>query len=705
MSSKQQRTVKGEDQKASRNSGWTALSWDDLTEWAGSRSVDRGRAYQKQGRVHDLAISEDGRLLATVTGGSRYAVTVWYESSPKKSGTIDSSCTCPVGASGCKHAVAVVADYLEKLGNGEKTPVADQDDDRWELLADETGGADDEDDSDFRSGDEDEDDDDDDEKEFYVHRHQEDSRKKTRKATDEKIRKHIEAKSREELLELVWSLTERFPELREEFSDRIILGEGNVDRLVTDARKELRLIASETGWRNSWTGEGQTPDYSRVKHRLERLLELGHPDAVVCLGTEVLTLGNEQIGQSNDEGETAEAVGECLPVIFEAVAASTLTPPRKLLFTIDAHLRDDYGIVNDAADAVLRMTCAKSAWSEVADVLTQRLISKIPKEDESSRDYHRNQIANWLIESLKKAGREGEILAVCEREARVSGSYERLVQRLIEIKRYDEAERWATEGIEKTVAKLPGIASSLEKLLGEMAIRRRQWPIAAAHAALEFITRPRRESFQQLLKAAAKASCEDRIRAIALNFLETGISPLSSPGKAPAKSATNAEWPLPMPDYLLPLFNLKSRLGPSAGPHFDVLIDMAIADHRHDDVLRWYDAMTAGQQHRGSMTWFGSGNYGDRVAAAVVESHPERSLAIYRQHVDDHLPHASFSSYEAVAGYLRKMRPILQGLRRESEWDGLLADIRLRYKNRPKFMEVLDRLDPGPIVEQKRVQR
>src|SRR5580704_15024209 len=57
MSSKQQRAVKGKAHKVSRKDGWTALSWDDLSEWAGSRSVDRGRTYQKQGRVHDLAIS------------------------------------------------------------------------------------------------------------------------------------------------------------------------------------------------------------------------------------------------------------------------------------------------------------------------------------------------------------------------------------------------------------------------------------------------------------------------------------------------------------------------------------------------------------------------------------------------------------------------------------------------------------------------
>jgi uncharacterized Zn finger protein len=599
--------------------------------------------------------------------------------------------------------VAVVAEYIERLSANEDTPVADQGDERWELLADETGdeSEDEEDDFDVDAGD------DEDEQEYYVHRHRhpEASGRKTLQASNEKIRKHIEAKSHEELVELLWALTERFPELYEEFRDRIALGEGNVDRLVTEARKEIRRVSSEAGWVNSWTGEGQTPNYSRVKHRLERLLELGHPDAVVRLGKELMTLGNEQIGQSNDEGETAEAVGECVPVIFQAVAASTLTPAHKLLFAIDAHLRDDYGIVNDAADAILKMPGPKSAWSEVADVLTQRAKSPVKDDDPYYRKYQHEHIADWLIRALENAGREGEILAVCEQEARVSGSYERLVKRLIEKKQYEEAERWATEGIDKTSAKLPGIASNLERLLGDMAILRRQWPIAAAHAALGFFSHPSRDSFQKLLEAAAKADCENSIRGIALNFLESGASPLPSPGKVSAKSVENAEWPLPMPVYLLPLLGNQSRYRPTAGPHFDVLIDMAIADRRQDDVLRWYDAMSAGQKHRGSMSWYGTGGYGDQVAAAVTESHPERSLAIYRQRVDDHLPHASASAYEAVAGYLRKMRPILKALHREVEWDGLLADIRLRYKNRPKFMEILDKLDPRPIVEQKRARR
>jgi len=702
MSAKQQRAGQETKQEISRKGKRTDLSWDDLTEWAGSRSVERGRSYQRQGRVHDLVISEDGWLLATVTGGERYAVTVWCEQSAKKGGAPYSRCTCPVGASGCKHAVAVVAEYLERLGKGAEIPVADQDDERWEMLADENGEDDDDDEVndpgiDFDDGNYCED--------PYVHRHQQLSNiaKKTRKVTDEKIRKHIEAKSREELAALVWSLAKRFPELREEFRDRITLGEGDGDRLVTEARKELKRVASEVGWQNSWTGAGHTPDYSRVKHRLERLLELGHPDAVVRLGSEIMTLGNEQIEQSNDEGETAEAVGECMPAIFQAVAASTLTPACKLLFAIDAHLRDDYGVVNDAADMVLKMASTQAAWSEVADILAQRAKSPAKEGEPYYRRYQHERIAEWLIKALENAGRGDEVLAVCEREARVSGSYERLVRRLLEKKRYDEAECWAAKGIEKTVAKMPGIASSLGKLMGEMAIQRKQWAIAAAHAAWEFFEHPSREGFQQLLKAATKAECKEPVCNTALNFLETGVSPLQPLLKA--KNNPNAKWPLPTPVYLLPLLRIESRMRVAGSPHFDVLVDMAIADRRHDDVLRWYDAMQAGQKHRGSTAWYGYSDYGDRVAAVVAESHPERSLAIYRQRVDHHLPHASASAYEAVAGYLRKMRPILQLLHREAEWDGVLADIRFRYKNRPKFMDILDKLDPMPIVEQRKARR
>lgn len=644
--------------------------------------MTRGRAYQRGGRVHDLAISADGRLLATVSGGRRYATQVWWEAD-----ALLSSCTCPVGWNGCKHAVAVVAVYLDMLAKGTTVPIADTEDARWGELASNVPGAPSED---FEDGDEGESEDDED---------QPIPRRRAGKgrADDEKIRKHIDAKSREELAALVWSLTQRHPALRAEFRERIALGEGDADRLIAEARKELRRATSEPGWRNYWKGEGYTPDFGRLARYLDRMVELGHADAVVKLSREIMSRGVEMIGQSHDEGETATAFAECLPPIFRAVAKSSLPSAKKLLFAIDADLRDEYNVIeSDLLDAVLEGNISPSDWSSAADELASRLKSDARTGGNFHDKCERERIADWLVRTLTKAGRDDEIIAVREREARVTGSYERLVPLLIERKLYDDAERWATEGIQRTVKDAPGIADHLAKAMGEIARLRGQWNEVAAHGAWEFFERPGREKFAALVAAAERAGCREPVERLALGFLETGKLPFSvAVKKEGAHSATlHPDWPLPLPDYLLPL----SRTG-DAHPHYDVLIDMAISGRRPDDVLRWFDTWRAAQKGQRAGWHFGAGSYADKVAAAVAESHPERTLDVYRGCVDQNLTRAEVSAYETVAAYLKKMRPILKSLDRGWEWNELVTEIRTNYRNRPRFMEILDRLEALPIVQ------
>lgn len=647
--------------------------------------MTRGRAYQRGGRVHDLAISADGKLLATVSGGRRYATQVWWEED-----VLHSRCTCPVGWNGCKHAVAVVAAYLDMLAKGAEVPAADEADDRWEKLA---SNVPEEPYEDFDDSDEAESEDGED--------HPIPRRPAGKgRADDEKIRKHIDAKSREELAALVWSLTQRYPDLREEFRERIALGEGDADRLVSEARKELRKVTSEPGWRNYWKGEGYTPDFGRLARYLGRMVELGHPDAVVKLSREIMSRGMEMIGQSNDEGETATAFAECLPPLFRAVNESSLTPTQRLLFAIDADLKDEYSVIeSDHLDTVLESNASPSDWSGAADELARRLKSDTRIGGNFHDKYQRERIADWQVRALTKAGRDDEIIAVREREARITGSYERLVPLLIERKRYDDAERWATEGIEKTVREAPGIADQLAKAMGEIARQRRQWNVVAAHAAWDFFERPDREKLAALLASAERAGCREAVERLALEFLETGKPPFAvAVKKDGARSVTlHPDWPLPLPDYLLPLL----RTG-DPRPHYDVLIDMAIAERRPDDVLRWYDLWRAAAKGQRAGWNFGAGSYADRVAAAVAESHPERTLEIYRGCVEENLPQASVSAYETVAAYLKRMRPILKSLDRGWEWNELVTDIRVNYRNRPRFMEILDRLEARPILQKPR---
>ncbi len=670
-------------------SKWESVTWGDIATWAGPSSVARGRAYQRGRRVRDLAISKEGRLLAKVAGGHLYTTAVWWEAD-----VLRSRCTCPVGGNGCKHAVAVVAVYLDMLAKDTQVPIADAEDGRWAQLANNIPEAlheyfDDADESEDLEGSEDSED----------HKDEPVPRRRSEKARadDDKIRKYLEAQSREDLAGLVWSLTQRFPDLREEFHERIVLGKGDADRLIAHARKELRRATSEPGWNNSWKGEGYTPDFSRLARCLDRMVELGHADAVVKLSREIMARGMELIGQSNDEGETATAFVECLSPVFRAVTNSTLPPAQKLLFAIDADLKDEYSVIESGLlDTVLESNVNLSDWSAAADELAGRL-----KFDERiARNFHdkyqRERIAEWLVRALTRAGREDEIIRLREREARITGSYEPLVLLLIEQKRYDDAERWAAEGIQNTLREAPGIANRLAKAMEEIARQRGQWSVVAAHAAREFFGRPERKTFTELVAAADHAGCREGVERLGRKFLETGELPFSvAIGKDRAHSVTlRPGWPLPLPDYLLPLLPMGNP-----GPHYDVLIDMAIAEGHPDDVLQWYD-LWCGAPKSGHAAWhYGARRHADKVAMAVAESHPERALEIYRSFVEENLGRAEISAYEAVAAYLKKMRPIMKSMDRGWEWNDLVTGIRANYRNRPRFMEILDVLDARPILQ------
>jgi uncharacterized Zn finger protein len=719
------------------------LTWDDLERWAGGRSVTRGRSYQRGGRVKDLRISKAGELLATVVGGDRYTTRVALMSGDRRT-KLKSSCTCPVGYNGCKHAVAVVAEYLQIIADGREIPVAGDDDPRWAKLRESTAELEDDWDDHEESDDEDWSDDDqwDEEEAIRPPSAPKPAKKPAQPAPvnwNQRIEQEIRKRSREELADLVWSLTQRFPELYQEFRERIALREGDVKHLVAEARGEIKKVTSEHAWRSGWTGEGHTPDFSRIQHRLERLLELGHADEVVSLGRELIESGFRQVGESDDEGDTASELRGCLPIVFEAVTRSSLSGPERLLFAIDADLADDYDLSSEASEAVFEAHTRPEDWSMVADTLLGRLkaapVGDLEGVGRYSRNYHREQIANWAARALHDSGREGELQALYESEARAAGSYERLVKLLMEQRRFEDAERWAREGIAAESRKgYGGYPRSLIEILRELAEQRTQWDVVAAHAAYPFFENPSPAGFRELVKAARKAKVEEPVRAAALHFLETGKKPYQVvarpdvpkyPGRMTAtarkkaattrRTSTSPEppqapsvqidrtWPLPVPDYLVPLLDRRGGYRLEPHPHLEVLLQMAIDDKRPDEVLRWYDRMAS--QRKGHGYYGGAGCYTDRVAAAVADSHLERAIAIYRDGLNAQLPHAQPSAYESAAAYLRKLKPIYQKLNREDEWTALIASIRETYANRPRFMDVLDGVEGRTIVQSARPWR
>lgn len=618
---------------------WCNLTWNQLEDWAGARSVERGRSYQRQNRVRGLSIDEQGALHAEVSGQDVYETCVQFQSEQ-----LMSECSCPVGFN-CKHAVAVILSYLDALERG--------------LEVSKTIGA--------------------------------PTVKRRRVATDEDpavLESFLNELSAAELRAMLKAQVAANTPLRKALSDRAQMKTGNTAKLLAELRREIKEVTRQPAWVNSWTGEGELPDYSRLAQLLETIQDMGHHDDITVLGRELLDAGTEQVNSSHDEGEAANALSECMAIVFRSVPKSTMPATAKILYVIDADLKDDYDIVAPFVEETLTAIRDDAAWSNVADQLRKRLRSPPATDAKRSKfmhDYQRDRLSTWIGRALKRAGREGERRSLLELEARTTGSYQRLVDDCLATGELDDAAKWAREGLLKTSPDYYGIMQRLLNSLRTIAETRRQWDVVAAHAASEFFERPSVKHLEILLTAAKKAKCEVAVRNVAMAFLETGQLPLEKPG-----TKARQGWPLPELDYLQSLPKAKFRR--SEGPHFDVLIDLALRRKDNDGALRWWDRL---RKNRPTYT---RSEIRDRIAQAVAVTHPTRALKIFHERLKQELHPTGHSAYDAVCRTLKQMQPAYAAANEPEAWTKLVQQLRDEYRNRPRLVEKLDRLQGQRIL-------
>ncbi len=637
------------------------LSWSDLEQWAGSRVLSRGQGYHRDHRVRELAQTQTGGIVAWVQGGKKYATEVDFED-----GELISICTCPYG-NNCKHAVAVVLTYLDHLKKNLEISQITGQDPRIALLQGFTEDEDIEDD--------------------YDEEEEEELKtgvtvsKKGGKSIPPDLKGFLEGQTREQLITLVKDLSERYPSVRKDLKDRENLSKGSVKRIAVAVRKEIHELSSEPGWRNHWNNEGYVPDYSGVKNRLESLLENGHADEVVALGKELLEAGIKQVEMSDDEGETGNEISSCLDIVFQALPQSSLSPVEQILWVIDAELEDEFELCY-GAESFWKKKQKASDWNIVADRLLERLnkVQPVKGEDRFSRSYHRDNLTNWIIRALENSGRHEEIIPLCEQEAGVTASYTRLVDALRKAKRLDEAEQWIHKGIKATQKQWPGIAQQLKDSLREMREREGNWLKVAAFRVEDFLESPSLHTFKDMNKAAEKAKAWPEVRAAALLYLEIGKLPQSDP-----------TWPLPETGVKEDRETRKSEF-----PMIEVLIDIAIEEKRPDEVLRWYDQRKSKKQ--AFLIW-GDSYQEDQVAEAVADHYPDRALAIWENIAEKQIALTKPKAYEAAAVYLRKVHGLLKKLKREKEWKDYQLKLRQTNARKPKFIEILSRLEGRRIVE------
>lgn len=620
------------------------LAWADLNRWAGGKIVGRGREYQRDGSVVALARTSEGGLIAWVEGSERYATHVARDSG----GKLRSACTCPYEGT-CKHAVAVVLEYLECLEQGTPVPRARADDERFDEF--------------------DMDDDEDDEPGM------DEEEETPARGRGGGLGSFLEGMSREELARLVRGMAERHPAVRTELEDRKTLSQGKTGALVRNVRLKIREADAETGWRDRWSRYGDFPDYSGVRSGLAALLEAGCADEVLGLAEELLEVATRQAEESYDEGETGREIGDCAELVGKALERSPRPVAGKILWVLGMLDRDSHELFFPL-EKFLERPHAKKDWSAVADGLLQRLAAFSPSrpEDEWSRNRERDGLSDTVIYALERSGRRGEIIPLCEREAKITGSRDRLVKRLIEAGRLDEAEAGVFEGIKAIEGKRGGNDWSLRGQLLQIRIKQGDRLGEASLRVDEFLRRPSQEAYEDCRKATQRNNLWPRVRQGLMRFLESGAFPRDE-----------KDWPLPDTGLTLPAAPRGREL-----PMRYVLIDIAIHEKQPDQVLRWYDVKPEDAVGAGRM---------DRVATAVMDYAPDRTVELWKKLAEWEISKVQPSAYEAAAVYLRKLSGLLTKLGREEEWKLYLAGLRAAHARKRRLMETLDTLGKGPIVK------
>jgi len=631
------------------------LKWSDLQDWAGGKTTARGIKYQKEGRVKDIKRTSEGSLVSRVEGTIEYFTEVSLEN-----GKLSSICTCPVGHD-CKHGVAAVLEYLERVEKGEEVSVIAEEDPliaraRRGYTEDESFGTYDTDESSLRI-----------------------------------LREYLEQLEKRELIEILVTFAQKDAKLGRYLRDRQDLASENIEGIIEGIYSELDEFWRETKSYDYW-GYGDEdvegrPDFSDIQVRFESLLDSGHPDELLDIGKELMDR-YEGIAEYDENGEIGIKISGCMDVVFKALSQSSLPAHEKMLYVLETELKDNYNILGEHTFWEGNFT--QEEWRLFAEALKFRLQEAERTENalyDSSWEW--NYVVDRLIDALEKAGLSEEVIPICEREAKRSGSYVRLVRVLLDSGQKEKAEEWIYQGIEETREYEFGTAHQLWQILLEIKEKEGNWLFVTALETENFFRHPHLDNYIRMKEAAEKTGKWQEIREAALRYLRDG--------ELPAGQAKTTEKTSILPDILpktgLPEIGSKKGIKP---PVLDLLIKIAIQENDPDEVVRWYEEL---KKSKGEAEKYWNSVSEKEIANAVKDKYPEIAIEIWKKLAEKLISKTKPDSYEAASPYLRKVKESLEAGGKKEDWETYISEIKEANKRKKRLLEILDRLGADRIID------
>ena len=687
---------------------WEQLSWGDITDHFGDRTTQRGRGYDKGGNVKSLWATDDGEnLFAVVRGSDDYHTSVSL-SKKKDKFSLRSSCSCPVGIN-CKHGVATIAKYLGLLASSTPVPrCVKKSDEIWEVFSADgkkntmtIDEYDDDDEDDWDDWDDDDDSwDEDDWDDSPPARNTKTAKKVKTLAKDDQetvLKKKLQAKSQKELTDLVLLLFHEYDVIREHFEREAfaesVAKTGDIAKLV---EKAIKLIDKAFG-NASYRGYGRRGRYDRyddgpsfdltpVHEIIRQFLKFDDPlPAIDQVARHLIKKGTHFIERTG--ARDTDGIDYVFHTIAEVLLKSKGNPVKSILWAHEISHVGDYDFGGYAMNSILDRAWPIKVWSGVADEMINSLNAE-PEKQRSSRGLR------TIVQTLDKANRQKEATDLLRKEAPKASEFRMLVDRLIEVNLFDEAEKIIHErrqaqanGTEKQRGYYHDSWPDCLKVIAE---KRKDWPTLASIQAVEFFAHPWRDKLKVFLSTVKKIKgIEPAVRKSIEEFLQSGEFP------AVVQKSLKNEKPCVREQEHWPVsfFSFKPDTRRS-GPLFDVLCEWAIDEGRPNDVVKWYDEHLKNKTPRSREI-----NHG-QVADAICKSHPDRAFRIYRN-VAEHEMEVT-RQYPMAVRTLRKARQALELSGRGGDWSKVMEEIRTTHRRKSSLMKELDELETPSIIQQKR---
>ena len=615
---------------------YSHFTLDQVEQWAGADLTVRARSYVR--RVDDLRLAPGGRLLGWVEGSARYATQVW----PDDHGTLRSSCTCGSARATCKHAAGLLLAAMFRLRDGSSLPVATADDIR--LGSSELA--------------------------FLPIEQVADSRLGHHGAFPERLVKAIGRLRKGELVDLLAGLAEENREVAELIAIRLDPEGRTPAEQIAWLRDTIQAAAERPGWKDPRSGEQFTPDYGPVERGLTALVEKCGAVHVVTLGEELCLAANQQLAETEDDGETRTAIIECLAVVLAALEISPLSPVEKVCWYWDRLIDDPYHLFQALDQPDVIEALKKKQWRKVAANCREQL-GQLPdyQQDEAWRTRHRrNGMLEYATTALQRAGDNQAITVMLIDQLPHSANYPLLIDHLCGIDQAKQAEQWAVRGFHTLQQCCPTDAWRLVDRLADLQARQSDPTAAAALRVEQFLHQPSPEGLR-VATQLTPPELRDGVRRGLTAWLASGEHPRQSP-----------QWPLP--DSPLDVHDepIGGRL---SFPHYALLIELALEDGDHDQAVDWYRRAPA------------HANQAQRIAEAVKESHPEISLSIWSQRVEALVHEARTADYARAKPYLEGIRDLHARSGNATSANAWFQKLRRRHKAKRRLLEVMDEVQTG----------